>query len=193
MTDRVVQYPSRYKLTPVSGTSDTYDLEAVPGVVTAEGTPINKANLLTDATAAAVKTALELSTVPSTINEVLNGIAGVVGVNVVRIESGSYVGTGTTGLSGACELSFDFEPLLVFVFGNVAADTSYQLTLGNPRTTAYSRATTSTGYYKVSVQWSANGVLWYVTDRSGAADIPEQMNVSGATYNYVAIGQGGIT
>lgn len=40
--DRNVQYPKRYKLTPVAGQADTYDLDKVPGTVTEEGTPINK-------------------------------------------------------------------------------------------------------------------------------------------------------
>jgi hypothetical protein len=50
MKDRVVQYPNRYKLTPVSG--DVYDLTPEPGIVTEEGAPLNKANLLSDETAA---------------------------------------------------------------------------------------------------------------------------------------------
>lgn len=41
--DRVVQYPGRYNLVPVSGT--TYDLVPVPGTVTESGTQINKAYL----------------------------------------------------------------------------------------------------------------------------------------------------
>ena len=48
MTDRVVQYPNRYQLVPVVGTSDTFDLVTVPGVVTEAGDDINKANLLPD-------------------------------------------------------------------------------------------------------------------------------------------------
>lgn len=43
--DRIIQYPSRYKMTLVAGTTDTYDLEPVTGIVTAEGTKINKAYL----------------------------------------------------------------------------------------------------------------------------------------------------
>lgn len=43
IVDRVVQYPNRYKLTPVSG--DVYDLTPEAGTVTAEGTPVNKATL----------------------------------------------------------------------------------------------------------------------------------------------------
>lgn len=54
MTDRVVQYPGRYQLVPVGGTTDTFDLVAVPGTVTAAGTTLNKANLLTDTTETAI-------------------------------------------------------------------------------------------------------------------------------------------
>lgn len=39
VTDRVVQYPNRYTLTNVSGT--TYDIVAAPGTVTAAGTAVN--------------------------------------------------------------------------------------------------------------------------------------------------------
>lgn len=52
MKDRVVQYPHRYQLVPVAGESDTYDIIAKPGTITEAGTPINKATLLSDATAA---------------------------------------------------------------------------------------------------------------------------------------------
>lgn len=63
MTDRSVEYPSRYQLTLVSGT--TYDLTAVPGTITAEGTALNKASLLTDATSAL----LGLTSSDPTVNE----------------------------------------------------------------------------------------------------------------------------
>ena len=42
MKDRIIQYPHRYKLTPVSGEADTYDLEEVTGTITEVGTPLNK-------------------------------------------------------------------------------------------------------------------------------------------------------
>ena len=45
VNDRVVEFPRRYQLTLVPGTTDTYDLVPVPGVVTEEGTPINKNHL----------------------------------------------------------------------------------------------------------------------------------------------------
>lgn len=52
MQDRVPLYPGRVTLTPVSGQANTYDLTRADQP-TQEGTPINKASLLKDATAAA--------------------------------------------------------------------------------------------------------------------------------------------
>ena len=51
MQDRVSQYPGRIKLTPVSGQENVYDMEWADGA-TVEGTALNKANLLSDSTAA---------------------------------------------------------------------------------------------------------------------------------------------
>ncbi|PKM69186.1 MAG: hypothetical protein CVU95_00975 [Firmicutes bacterium HGW-Firmicutes-2] len=43
--DRIVQYPRRYQLNEVAGQTDVFDLVPVPGTITEEGTPINKAYL----------------------------------------------------------------------------------------------------------------------------------------------------
>ena len=51
MKDRVVQFPHRYQLVPVAGETNVYDFVPVPGVITEAGTPLNKANLLSGATA----------------------------------------------------------------------------------------------------------------------------------------------
>ena len=72
MTDRNVQYPSRYKLTLVEGTSDVYELTPAPGEVSAEGTILNKANLLSDNTAQA----LGLPQADPTVNDALNQLSG---------------------------------------------------------------------------------------------------------------------
>lgn len=48
MKDRIVEYPNRYKLIAVAGQDGVYDLEAVPGTITENGTPINKASLLAE-------------------------------------------------------------------------------------------------------------------------------------------------
>lgn len=51
MKDRVPRYPGRVKMTPVAGQANTYDMVRADEP-TQEGTPLNKANLLRDATAA---------------------------------------------------------------------------------------------------------------------------------------------
>lgn len=51
MKDRIPLYPGRVKLNPVSGQANTYDLTRADQP-TQEGTPLNKASLLKDATAA---------------------------------------------------------------------------------------------------------------------------------------------
>ena len=50
MKDRVPLYPGRVKMTPVAGQANTYDMVRADQPQQ-EGTPLNKANLLTDAVA----------------------------------------------------------------------------------------------------------------------------------------------
>lgn len=71
MQDRVSQYPGRIKLVPVSGQENVYDMEWADGA-TVEGTPLNKANLLTDATATAI--GLNSSATPNTAINQLNSL-----------------------------------------------------------------------------------------------------------------------
>ena len=54
MQDRISAYPGRVKLTPVAGQADTYDLTRADQP-TQEGTPLNKASLLSDSTVNALK------------------------------------------------------------------------------------------------------------------------------------------
>jgi hypothetical protein len=51
MKDRIPTYAGRVTLTPVSGAENTYDMVRAD-VPIQEGTPLNKATLLTDSTAA---------------------------------------------------------------------------------------------------------------------------------------------
>ena len=53
MQDRIPTHPGRVKLTPVTGEENTYDMERADGPVQ-EGTPLNKATLLTDDTETAI-------------------------------------------------------------------------------------------------------------------------------------------
>lgn len=52
MTDRNVQFPNRFEIVPVPGTTNIFDVNPAPGTVYENGTFWNKQNVLKDATAA---------------------------------------------------------------------------------------------------------------------------------------------
>ena len=86
MKDRVPLYPGRVKLTPVAGQANTYDMSRADSPQQ-EGTPLNKASLLTDATAEAIG----LSGDP-TVNDALFVLSQTIPTAEVRV----YGDTGTT-------------------------------------------------------------------------------------------------
>lgn len=69
MQDRVPLYPGRVTLTPVAGQANTYDMVRADQP-TQEGTPLNKATLLKDTTAA--KFGKSISAVPDEVLDVLS-------------------------------------------------------------------------------------------------------------------------
>lgn len=195
MTDRNVQFPNRYQLTKVPGTDDIYDLTPAPGTITEEGTMINKASLLTDETAQAYGfTAEELAgVVPdevfSAIKTLIDGAQNTANGRS-RVETGSYVGTGTQGSGSPNSLTFGFSPKFLMVCGkDTASSYNYQTQLfycegiTKQITWYYSRETSNTGNVEISV--SGNTVSWYNPHNNGA---DFQLNKSGVTYKYVAIG-----
>ena len=70
MQDRVSLYPGRVKLEPVAGQANLYDLTRADQP-TQEGTPLNKANLLSDAT----ETAMFGAAANRTVDEAFAGLA----------------------------------------------------------------------------------------------------------------------
>lgn len=107
----------------------------------------------------------------------------------VKIETGSYTGTGTygKGSSGAnmSSLTFSFVPKIVFIGWAVGGTYSAQLIFVNPGDTEtfnadyFLYASISTVFYK----FNGNKVTWYSTGNDQV-----QNNTSGVTYNYLAIG-----
>ena len=78
MKDRVPLYPGRVTLTPVSGQANTYDMVRADQP-TEQGTPLNKENLLSDETAAA----LGLSGDP-TVDDAFGALAGSIKLSEVE-------------------------------------------------------------------------------------------------------------
>lgn len=113
-------------------------------------------------------------------------------IPMVRIETGSYVGTGTYGSGNRTSLSFSFQPKIVFVFCETyfnSQNTYYYY----PATFIFGVDYAATsgdgvgGSNQVVVSWSGNNVSWYSTDTSSMRASARQLNYTGYVYRYVAI------
>lgn len=115
-----------------------------------------------------------------------------------KIQTGSYIGTGTYGSSNPCKLEFDFTPRVLIVLGAVySVETNGTFTGNSVIFTSDMEALDAIGsYYDSSLGYNVstsgtlyltfanNAVSWYCT--AAYADL--QLNSSGTTYRYIAIG-----
>lgn len=153
-----------------------------------EPTFLNKANLLTDAVAA-----LFGLTPSATVNDAFNAVSGLIGTaqttanGRLRGQTGTYSGAGVYGSSNANSLTFSFAPKIVFVKDDLGVGV---FTLSGSSASSYGGFN---GHYlngvsavyreKLVGKLSGNTLSWYCTENDLA-----QMNRSGTTYYYLAIG-----
>lgn len=102
-------------------------------------------------------------------------------IPVPKIETGSYVGTGTYGESNPNGLTFPFSPKIGVFHRKSASDSEYAYILFVRGVLASQTLAGSTGN-TTNNTWSENGIKWY------AAFDYSQMNVNGVEYYYVFIG-----
>lgn len=102
------------------------------------------------------------------------GLLGYAGL----VEAGSYTGTGTYGSDNKNRLNLGFEPKVVFINGPSGYG-GFAWIYGKNSGLSYVSMTQKT----VSIAWDNTGLSWYSSDSS-----EYQLNKSGTTYNYVAIG-----
>lgn len=109
-------------------------------------------------------------------------------VPIAQYEYGSYVGTGVAGSSSPNSLTFGFEPKFIMIspempWGpNSFFKYGFPWTKGMTQGISYIVTNNMTSTNVVNISWTNNGVSWNGTD----AYI--QLNGSGVTYHYVAIG-----
>ena len=115
------------------------------------------------------------SGVNNAITSALSGFA--------RIETGSYVGTGTFGASKPNTLTFWFIHKLVIIKPNSTTDKyHFEVIQGQTKTFSYQH---NTNYGKVEISWDGNSISWYCTSDDGPDG---QLNKAEYTYYYIAIG-----
>lgn len=143
---------------------------------------------------------VDLSNITGTL-PVANGGTGTTSLDslmtsmgATRIQTGSYVGTGTYGESNPCSLTFNFEPIMIlFLNASHLEDENFPLFL-TPNMTksklyndAYQQSPSRYYWCLDSVTWSNNNkkVSWYSKGAPSWEVGPEwQMNISNQVYNY---------
>lgn len=95
-------------------------------------------------------------------------------IGCARIETGSYIGSGTFGVDNKNALAFSFVPKVVFISGAVPFVTTSGLVYV---------ISSSSSMYACTLTLEGKTLKWYSTSN---ADL--QLNSSGKTYYYVAIG-----
>ena len=106
-------------------------------------------------------------------------------VTAPKIETGSYVGTGTYGADNPNTLTFGFLPKLVIVKPD--SKTSYyriEIVTGQSNTLSHS---SSASYGWVDITWNGKTVSW-VCVSTNSDPVGGQLNNASTTYYYFAIG-----
>lgn len=119
----------------------------------------------------------------SALTTALNGKA--------KIQTGSYVGTGTYGSSNPCTLTFDFVLKYVIIQGPKAKtdDEPAQTVFVGECAVAKTNSITASGYTYSLSTWNDKTLTWY-TAFSGQSDaaIRYQLNIKNRTYMWIAFG-----
>ena len=164
MKDRSVEFPNRYQMVPVAGTTDTFDFVSVPGAVAEEGTDINKANLLPDAVAEAL--GLNPADDPQ-VKDALNAIATYKALPPGAIIQAQHANPDATKFTLCNGASYDVDtwPLLAEAdTGNGALweTTGYIPGAAHPLGVVYGN-----GYYVTVANDSGTWRIYYKTTLSG--------------------------
>lgn len=205
MKDRIPANPGRVLVTPENGGAAYYATLTRADNPTQEGTPLNKANLLTDATAALF--GLGANAVP---NDVFSTVRALIARNAtdiangVKIETGSYTGTGTFGSSNPCSLTFGFNPKVVFIYrenyawGYSTATAMYEQGGANSVGVFFAGCTSFPAWYiksasssegtKMTYSLNGNALTWYLETVGSYPTAGTQFNSASYTYHYIAIG-----
>lgn len=101
-----------------------------------------------------------------------------------RIQTGSYVGTGTYGASNPCSLTFNLTPKLFVCMGNGATFASNSSADVNPILCVNSITELRPRYDNhVQLSWYYNQIRWYSDFDAG-----RQLNAQWTTYYYCVVG-----
>lgn len=150
------------------------------------GTALNKASLLTDATAALYS--LTTDAVPDDVLAAIKTLINSVNTTAnskAKIETGTYVGTGGTSSGMKKTLSFSFAPTLVFIAGKDGyGGQNLPMTVVKVGTSACTENSNGSYARAIDATFSGNSISWTVYNGLEYMNC----NATGTTYYYTAIG-----
>lgn len=119
----------------------------------------------------------------------------VANLGYAKIQTGSYVGTGTYGSGNPCSLTFDFVPELLFLTGAPSGNIQWfigeydvrLIAIGSPNLlpNEYTNGGLFSAHNKGASKMSNKTLSWYDT-----RDASNQINADGITYQYIAFAKG---
>lgn len=180
MKDRVSLYPGRVLITPEDGSTPYHATLTRADEPTQEGTPLNKANLLTDATAALYgKTSTATpNTIFAAIKPLITAAQSAADGKLKAITT-NYDGTGNTSNS----LAFSAKPQFVIIssilntldYGEIGV-----LTPNGGGYVGYSESTRAVITRKISTTFASNGAIEWSMSSDG-------LNQASCSYCAIAI------
>lgn len=104
-----------------------------------------------------------------------------------RVAVGSYEGTGASGPDAPNTLSFDFQPMLVVILADshYANHPANMFIRGQGKSAGLSAVDNSAYADNLTVNWIGNTLSWHYKFSDSSS---HQLNDSGTTYRYFAIG-----
>lgn len=179
MKDRVSEFPGRVKVTKSDGTVEYVIVERADRPIE-EGTPLNKATLLTDD----VAELLGLQQENPTVNDALLGLFNF-SDGKAKVASGSYVGTGVYGSANPTVIDFPFTPKLVIFNAPYAGDVVvFPYIYGSECFYATRARNSVTSFYEEMATITGPKMSFYAPSGNAAL----QLNQSGIQYEWVIIG-----
>lgn len=136
-----------------------------------------------------------ISQINSGVNGEISDVLAQLGTRA-KIQTGSYVGTGTYGADNPCSLTFDFEPKICVVYRYSGLQVgSGGSGWGIPSFLWLSRQTSAkisegsgTSASTLHLEQNGNTLSWYATAAAGGVTLQNtQCNASGVTYYWLAI------
>ena len=131
-----------------------------------------------------------ISQINDGVNSEISDVLAQLGTKA-KIQTGSYVGTGTYGAANPCSLTFDFVPkMLWLIAGSYDANgiTDYLYFFQYAENWLYAINNSASIYafgYSLKISVNNYTISWYTTAEDGAT---QQGNSSNKNYSYIAIG-----